>query len=159
MNKENFRFYIKVRTALDIQPTIIHDELYTVFGDEAPSFITVTTWSQWFREGREKIEDEPRTGRRITETMSENNEQVQDIIDDDPCITIEELGLQTDLSHGTIQRIVYDHLNLNKVTARYVLKHLSDFQKTERVRICRENLAKFESGVWRLCDVVTGDES
>ena len=41
MNKENFRFYIKVRTALDIQPTIIHDELCTVFGDEDPSFRTV----------------------------------------------------------------------------------------------------------------------
>ena len=84
MNKENFRFYIKVRTALDIQPTIIHDELYTVFNDEAPSFRTVARWSQWFREGREEIEDQPRTGRPITETTSENIEQVQDIIDDDP---------------------------------------------------------------------------
>ena len=50
--------YIKVRTALHIQPTIIHDELCTVFGDEAPSFRTVARWSQWFREGREEIEDE-----------------------------------------------------------------------------------------------------
>jgi hypothetical protein len=46
MNEENFRFYIKVRTALDIQPTIIRDELCTVFGDEAPSFRTVARWSQ-----------------------------------------------------------------------------------------------------------------
>ena len=67
--------------------------------------------------------------------------------------------MQTDLSHGTIRRIVSDHLNLEKITARYVPKHLTDFQKAERVRICRENLAKFESGAWRLCDVVTGDES
>jgi hypothetical protein len=40
-----------------------------------------------------------------------------------------------------------------------VPKRLTDFQKAERVRICKENLAKFESGAWRLCDVVTGDES
>jgi hypothetical protein len=33
MNKENFRFYIKVRTALDIPATVIHDELYSVHGD------------------------------------------------------------------------------------------------------------------------------
>ena len=25
--------------------------------------------------------------------------------------------------------------------------------------MCLENLAKFEEGTWRLCDVVTGDES
>jgi len=59
MNKENFRFYIKVRTALDVQPTIIHDE--------APSFRTVARWSQWFCEGREEIDN------------------------DDPYITVEEL--------------------------------------------------------------------
>ena len=57
MNKENFRFYIKVRTALGIQPTIIHGELCTVFGDEAPSFRTVARWSQLFPEGREEIDD------------------------------------------------------------------------------------------------------
>ena len=91
MEKENFRFYIKVRTALNIRPTIIHDELRTVFGDEAPSFRSVARWSQWFREGREEIEDETRPGRPITETTSENIEQVQSIINDDPYITIDEL--------------------------------------------------------------------
>jgi histone-lysine N-methyltransferase SETMAR len=159
MNKENLRFYIKVRTALDIQPTIIHNEFCTVFADEAPSFRTVARWSKWFREGREETEDETRTGRPITETTSENIEQVQSLINDDPYITIEELKARTDLSHGTIQRIVSDHLNLRKITARYVPKHLTDSQRAERVRICKENLAKFELGAWRLCDMVTGDES
>jgi hypothetical protein len=45
------------------------------------------------------------------------------------------------------------------MTARYVSKQLTDSQRAERVRIYEENLAKFESGAWRLCDVVTGDES
>ena len=41
MNNENFRFYIKVSTALNIQPKLIHDELYSVFGDQGPSYNTV----------------------------------------------------------------------------------------------------------------------
>jgi histone-lysine N-methyltransferase SETMAR len=131
MNKENFRFYIKVRTALDIQPTIIHDELCTVFSDEAPSFRTVARWSQWFREIREEIEDEPRLGRPVTEITSENIEQVRTIINDDPYITVEELQAQTDLSHGTIQRIISDHLNLRKITARYIPKHLTGSKRAE----------------------------
>ena len=81
MEKENFRFYIKVRTALNIGPTIIHDELRRVFGDEAPSFSTIARWSQWFREGREEIADEVRPGRPITETTSENIKQIRNIID------------------------------------------------------------------------------
>ena len=95
----------------------------------------------------------------LQETTSEKIKLVQSIINDDPCITIDELEAQINLSHSTIQQIVSDHLNLRKITARYVPKHLNDFQKAERVRICKENLAKFESGAWRLCDVVTGDES
>ena len=41
MNNENFHFYIKVRTALNIQPKFIHDEHYSVFGDQDSSYNTV----------------------------------------------------------------------------------------------------------------------
>ena len=36
LDKDNFRFHIKVCTVLYIQTIIIHDELCTVFVDEAP---------------------------------------------------------------------------------------------------------------------------
>ncbi|CAF1346347.1 unnamed protein product [Rotaria sp. Silwood1] len=159
MDKEYFRFYIKVRTALHIEPIAIHNELHTVFGDEAPPRSTVQRWSKWFRDGREQVEDEERPDRPVTETTSENIRQVHDLINDDPYVTVDEFEVQSSLSHGTIQRIISDHLQLKKVTARYVSKHLTNFQKAERVRICQENLFKFEQGIWRLCDVVTGDES
>ena len=66
MNKENFRFYIQVRTALNIPATTIYDELYSVHGDQAPSLRTVKRWAKCVREGREEIEDEPRPGRPVT---------------------------------------------------------------------------------------------
>ncbi|CAF3310236.1 unnamed protein product [Rotaria sp. Silwood2] len=136
MNKENFRYYIKVRTALNIPASAIYDELYSVHGDQAPSNRAVRRSAQWFREDRKEIEDEARSGRPITETTSENIEQVRLLIDDDPHITIEE-----------------------KATTRYIPKDLTDFQRTERVRICKQNLAKFQEGTWRLCDIITGYES
>ena len=51
MDKENFCFYIKVRTALKIQARKIHDELRSVFRDEAPAFRSVDRWSKLFPEG------------------------------------------------------------------------------------------------------------
>ena len=63
------------------------------------------------------------------------------------------------MSRGTIERIICDHLKLKKITARWVPNLLTDNQRAERVRLCQENLAKFQQGTWRLCDVVTGDES
>ena len=43
--------YIKVYTALNIQPKLIHDELYSIFSDQSPSYKTVAKWSRWFGEG------------------------------------------------------------------------------------------------------------
>jgi len=48
--------------------------------------------------------------------------------------------------------------NHHQVTSRWVPYQLSEQNKADRVRICRDNLAKFEDEKWRLCDVVTGDE-
>jgi hypothetical protein len=47
---------------------------------------------------------------------------------------------------------------MKKVTSRWVPHELIDKQKHERVKLCRENLAKFHAGSWRLCDIITGDE-
>ena len=159
MDKEKFRFYIKVRTALDIPARIIYDEVCSVFGDQASGLRKVERWSKLFREGREVAEDEAKPGRSVTEITAENIEQVRRLIDDYPHIAIQVMEVQTGLSHGTIYRVISDHLNLKELTARYIPKQLADSQKTERVRICKENLEKFESGTWRLCDVITGDES
>jgi histone-lysine N-methyltransferase SETMAR len=159
MTTENFRFYIKVRTALRIPARVIYNELNSVYGNEAPGLSTVERWSKLFRDGREEIEDKARPGRPITETTTENIEQVRLLIDDNPYMTIEDIQEETDLSHGTIQRIISDHLKLRKITARYIPKDLTDLQRAERVRICKHNLAKFHQGTWRLCDIITGDES
>ena len=159
MNKEQTRAYIKLRTALSMQPKSIYDELRTVLGEEAPAYSTVRKWSRYFREGREEVEDEPRPGRPVTEATSDNIKEVRRLIDNDPYLTIDEIQVETGLSHGTAQRIVSDHLQLKKITARWIPKQLTDAQRAERVRICQQNLTKFQQGTWRLCDVVTGDES
>ncbi|CAF1457967.1 unnamed protein product, partial [Rotaria sordida] len=88
-----------MRTALNIQAPVIYEELYSVHGDQAPCLRTVERWCRRFREGQEELENEVRPGRPITETTPENIEQVHLIIDDDPCITIEEVQDQTGLSY------------------------------------------------------------
>ena len=61
MNKQHIRFYIKVRTALDIQPIVIYNELHTAFGDQAPILRTVQRWSQVFLESQKEVADEERS--------------------------------------------------------------------------------------------------
>ena len=119
MNKEHIRAYIKVRTALNMQPKSIFDDLCTALRDQAPSYNTVVRWSKLFREGREEVEDEPRPGGPVTETTSDNIEKVRHLIDNDPYLTIDEIQVETGLSHAITQRIVSDHLKLKSITARW----------------------------------------
>ena len=101
MEKEYIRFYVKTRTLLKIQARIIHEELCSVYANEVPCFSTIEKGSKRFREGEEDVKDKERSGRPVTETTVENIEEVRSLIEDDPHITIEELEMQTSLSHGT----------------------------------------------------------
>ncbi len=147
---ENFRFYIKVRTALNIPARVIHDELKSAYGDKVPGLRTVERWSKSFRDSRDEIEDTAQPCRPITKTTTEKIEQVRLLIDNDPYITIEGIQWQTGLSFETVQRIVSDHLKLRKITEHYIYKDLTDRQQDEKVRICQ--------GMWRLYDLIIGNE-
>ncbi|CAF1332700.1 unnamed protein product [Rotaria sp. Silwood1] len=48
-NGRNFRFYVRVRTALNVGPEIIHQELYSTFGNNAPSKIIIEQWSDFYK--------------------------------------------------------------------------------------------------------------
>ncbi|CAF4590887.1 unnamed protein product, partial [Didymodactylos carnosus] len=63
-----------------------------------------STWSKWFRDGREDVEDEERVGRPITETTTENIRQVEDFINDDPYITINELEPESGLIINEVKK-------------------------------------------------------
>ena len=159
MDKEFDRYYIKIRTHLGIDAKTIHEELATAKGSDAPPYRTVARWTQLFREGREDVHDDPRSGRPVSEMTAENIELVRQAINNDPHSTYDEIMAETYLSYGTIERIIHDCLKLRKLTSRWVPCRLTDEQKQQRVKICRENLAKFRDGSWRLCDIITGDET
>ncbi|CAF1572948.1 unnamed protein product, partial [Didymodactylos carnosus] len=160
MDNEYNRYYIRIRTILGIAPKTIHEELATALGPDAPAYRTVAEWAEWgFREGREDVNDDPRSGRPVSELTDENIELVRQVISNDPHSTYDDIIAETFLSHGTIERIIHDHLKMRKVTSRLVPHQLTAEQKEERVKVCRENLAKFRAGSWRLCDIITGDET
>ena len=86
-----------MHTALNIEAPVIYEELYSIHGDRALCPRIVEQWCKQFREGQEKLEDETRPDRPITET-AENIDQVRLIIEDDPCVTREEVQNQTSVS-------------------------------------------------------------
>ncbi|CAF3664218.1 unnamed protein product [Rotaria socialis] len=45
----NFRFYVKVRTALNVDSYVIHQELHSVFGTNVPSKLIIEEWSDYYK--------------------------------------------------------------------------------------------------------------
>ena len=159
MDKLCLRSYIKTRWLLGLTATQIHDELTAAYGQGVVSYSTVAHWIDRFSSGRESLDDDPRNGRPLSIITQQNIDAVQDLVNDDPHISIDYIATILDISHGSVDTILKQHLGLRKISSRWVPHKLNQQQRQQRIDICIENLQKFESGAWRLCDIVTGDES
>lgn len=159
MDKLSLRSYIKTRSLLGSTATEIHNELVTAYGSDVVSYSTVALWFRRFSNGRNSFEDNPRIGRPITTITAKIIDDVQDLVREDPHITIDYIADFLQISHGSVFTIVKQHLKLRKISSRWVPHELTAAQRRLRVEICINNLQKFESGDWRLGDIITGDES
>ena len=105
------------------------------------------------------MKDRPRCGAPITTVTQVNVQRVRDVIESDPYVTYDEIEAETFLSRGSIHKIINDELRMKKLASRWIPHHLSEANKIERVKSCKENLALINSNKLRLCDIITGDES
>ena len=73
-----------------------------------------------------------------------NIDIVKAILDEDRRATYDELEQQTGLSRGTLQRIIYEELEMKKVCARWVPRLLTEEQHRSRHDLCVMNLNMLE---------------
>ena len=121
-------------------------------------------WHRRFKEGREEVEDDHRSGRPSTSRTDENVERVRQKVRSDRRLTVrmveDELGMNggiiTDMG---IWRIITQNLGMRKICAKMVLRLLKEGQKERRVQVCQDILEQLETEPNLLKRVVTGDES
>ena len=98
----------------------IHNRLENVYGENAPSLATVKKWAAEFKRGRESIEDDPRSGRPVEATTSEKIAEVEAIVMADCRVKVLEIAAECRISYGTVHSILHNHLQLSKVSARWI---------------------------------------
>ena len=87
MQKIEYRSYIKTSTILGKSPTEITKDLKVAHGSQAPKYRTVAKWTKLFREGRDDLEDDTRSGRPRTALTKSNIELVRLLIEDNQHIS------------------------------------------------------------------------
>ena len=64
------------------------------------------------KEGRENVEDDPRSGRRVLSTNDKNVEVVQAVMAKDRRLSVRMIAEETVLDKSAVHRILTDHLRV-----------------------------------------------
>ena len=117
-------------------------------------------WVQAFKDGRESITDDLRSGRPVDISTPEAVQAVEDLIKSDRRVTLDEIATKLDISHGTVYAIVREKLHFSKVSCRWVSKMLTDDHKMQRLMASRASLRRYKKeGDAFLSRIVTTDET
>jgi len=138
----------------------IHHRLQQQYGEECLSWIHVFEWCKCFREGRERVENEPHDRRPQTSITEPNTDRADALICEDRRITMNELGAMLSIIIGSVEDIVKYHLHYCKVNARWVPCTLTDVNKMVLMQAAIRLLQQFEDeGDAFLKSIVTTDET
>lgn len=152
------RYAIKFCVKLNKTFTETQDLLKQAYGDEVLSRARIHAWHKAFKDGREDLEDEQRSGRPSTSKTDEDVDRVREFLNIDRRSSLREISEELNLTYYSVQQIVTGTLAMRKVCAKMVPKVLTDEQKESRVRLSREVLES--DGQENILDkTITGDET
>ena len=133
--------------------------LVKAYGDAAMKRTALHKWYSRYENGYESVMDEQHSG-RPTSITSQKVQEIKELLDKDRRITVREVSQRVDCSVGTVHTIIHDNLNMRRLCARWIIKMLSECQKTQRMESCRRFVQRFEQeGGDFLRRIVTADET
>ena len=84
-----------------------------------------------FKEGREEVEDDPRSGRPSTSRTADNIERVKQMVRADHRLTMRMIAEELSINKDTVWSIITENLEMRKVCTKMVPKLLSEDQKQQ----------------------------
>ncbi|XP_054431328.1 protein GVQW3-like [Pteronotus mesoamericanus] len=130
-----------------------------VFGEDAMSAAQIKVWHKRFKDGRESVESDPRSGRPATSRTPENVERVRAAISKGRRLTVRELEADLGIPKTTVSQILTQDLGLKRVVAKFVPRLLLPEQKGHRAAVADDLIQTTPNEPDFLKTVITGDES
>jgi hypothetical protein len=114
------------------------------YGESAPSIRTVYKWFQNFHSGHMSTSNAERSGRPVEATTPEIVDKIHDMVMDDRRVMVREIASAVGISSERVHNILHQHLNMRKLSARWVLQLLTVDQKQNCVRCSKDNSQLFQ---------------
>ena len=133
--------------------------LRTAFGEQCLSRACIFEWHKRFKEVRDSVDDNPRSGRPTTSKTDDCVARVRELIRANQRLTIHELSVEVGVSYGTCQAILTQDLNMRRVAAKFVPRILTAEQKEGRLFVAKNMLQEAESDENFMGQIITGDET
>ena len=97
-----------------------------------------------FKQGRESLEDDPRSGRPLSAVSEDDVTAVKRLLDEDVRFTVDELSESLSINSSAVFIILKQRLGLSKICARWVPRLLSQAEKDRRVKIASKLLQIYD---------------
>lgn len=155
------RYAIKFCVKLGKTGTETLEMLRQAYAKEALSSAQVFRWHKAFKDGREDVEDEQRSGCPSSSTSDQNvrKKRVKEVLYSDRRVSVRMIADIVGLPKTDVHRIVSGNLHMRKICAKLVPKVLTADQKNIRVSISRELTDRLTSEPNFLQRVITGDKT
>ncbi|GBP70845.1 Histone-lysine N-methyltransferase SETMAR [Eumeta japonica] len=141
-------------------PKEIFEDMVSVVQESAPSYTMVKKWARLFQQGRESCEDDPRPGRPVTVVTEENVRKIEKLVLADRRIKLWQIAEELQNSKERVGEIIHEHMNMRKISARWVPKMLTPFDKQRRLQTSKDFWELVGDNIDEICDrIVTVDET
>ena len=104
--------------------------LQEVYGDETISRSHVFEWHKWFKEGREDVEDDSRSGRPLMSRTADNVERMKQMAHGDHWLTVRMIADELEINCDSMWKIITEDLGMQKICAKMVPKLLDDNRRS-----------------------------
>jgi len=144
-----------------VKPKDIYSRLQAQYDNETPSRSKTFECFKRFKDGRTSVSDDPGRGdSQPTAVIPVNIQRVERLILDNRRMTCREIAQKTNISMGTVNTIIHEHLHFRKVSARWLPRQISAFDRHRRVEGCTELKEHFDREGQDFPDrIITCDET
>jgi histone-lysine N-methyltransferase SETMAR len=153
-----YRSVIKFLVLRHVTNDQIISQLEEAYGEDCPSHRAIYKWIALFKQGRQSVFDDKRSGRPC-EISDTTREKCESLLREDRRIATRKLADALNVSKGSLQTILHD-MGVRKLASRFVPRFLSLEMCENRLECSQANLLLFQQhGEAFLRNIITQDET